>query len=98
MAVGGEREVKLFAVGSAQLGQLADETHCALAQQRFAASDPYFTDSKPGENPRHAQIVGERQVTVERTFVSGAAVNAFIVATVRHRDAEIGDGAAGFVG
>ena len=98
MAVGGQRDVELFAIGGAQLGQLADEIDHALAQQRLAAGDADLLDSKPDQHARHAQIVGKRQVAVERALVPGAAVNTLVVAAIGDRDPQIGDGAAEFVG
>ena len=98
MAVGGERDVEFVAIGGAQLGQLADEIDHALAQQRLAAGDADFLDSKSDQHARHAQIVGKRQIAVERALVPGAAVNTLVVAAVGDRDPQIGDGAAEFVG
>ena len=85
-------------VGGAQLGQLADEIDHALAQQRLAAGDADFLDSKSDQHARHAQIVGEWQIAIERALVPGAAVNTLVVAAVGDRDPQIGDGAAEFVG
>ena len=81
------------------LRQLADEVDHALAQQRLSAGDADFLDSKfDAEHARHAQIVGKRQIAVERALVPGAAVDTLVVAAVGDRDPQIGDGAAEFVG
>ena len=70
----------------------------ALAQQRLAAGDADLLDSESDQHSRHAQIVGERQIAVERALVPGAAVNTLVVAAIGDRDPQIGDGAAEFVG
>ena len=98
VAVGGERDVEFVSIGGAQLGQLADEVDHALAQQRLSAGDADFLDSESDQHPRHAQIVGKRQIAVERALVPGAAVNTLVVAAVGDRDPKISDGAAEFVG
>ena len=82
----------------AQLGQLADEFDYALAQQRLAAGDADLLDSESGKHARHAQVVGKRQIAVERAFVPRAAVDTLVVAAIGDGDPQIGDGAAEFVG
>jgi hypothetical protein len=46
---------------------------------------------------RHAQVVGKRQIAVERPFISCATVDTLVVAAIRNRDPEIGDGTSEFV-
>ena len=57
-----------------------------------------FLIPNAGEYPRHTEVVGERQVAVQRAFVASAAVDTLVVAAIGDRDPEIGDGAAEFVG
>ena len=102
MAVGGERDVerarRRFGVGRAELGEVANEIHDAFAQKRLAAGEANLGDAHPDKHARHAQIVGERQVAVERALVAGAAIDTLVVAAVGDGDPQVGDGAAEFVG
>ena len=98
MAVGSQRNFRLLSLGGAQLSEVANKLHDALAQQRLAAGQANLGDAEANQDARHAQIIGEGQVGVERALVTGAAVDALVVAAVGDGDPQVGDGAAEFVG
>ena len=104
VAVGGERDVewarrRLPCGVERKLGlSSAHELDYALAQQRLAAGEANFRDPHADQHPRHAQIIGERQVAVERAFVAGAAIDTLVIAAIGDGDPQVGDGAAEFVG
>ena len=98
VAVGGERNFRLLALESAQLGQIAHEFDDALAQQRLAAGEADFGDAKSDEHARHAQVVVERQFGEGGAIGTSAAVHAAIVTAVGDRDPQIVNGTAEFVG
>src|SRR5260370_23454965 len=83
---------------SSQLSQLANKLHYTFAQQRLATRQTDLGDPHPHEHAHHAQIIRERQVCVERAFISRAAVNTLIVAAIGDGDPQIGYGATEFVG
>ena len=100
MAVGGQRDVEGLAavlVWRAELREVANEIHYAFAQKRLAAGEAYLGDAHPNQHARHAQIVGERQVAIERALIAGAAIDTLVVAAVGDGDPQVGDGAAEFV-
>jgi hypothetical protein len=93
-----ERDVERFALLlRAQIRQFANEVDDALAEQRLAAGQPNLRDSHADKNARHAQVVVEGKVAVERAFVPRAAVHTLVVAAVRNGDPEVSDGTAEFV-
>ena len=104
VAVRGEGDVeRVFvsdsdSVGRAELGQLADELDDAFAQEWLAAGESNLGDAHPDQHARHAQVICERQVAVERAFVAGAAIDTLVVAAVGDGDPQVGDGTAEFVG
>src|SRR5579862_4189337 len=98
MTVRGERELQRLAIGTPQLGQLANEIDDPAAQQRFATGNPYLRDSHVREYTRHAKVVGKWEITVECTFVARPAVNTLVVATIRDRDPQVSDRTPEFVG
>ena len=101
MAVGGERDVECISAvcaGSAQLRQVTDELHNAVAQQWLAASQANLGDPHPDQHASHAQVIGKRQITVESAFVARAAIDTLVIAAVGDGDPQVGDGAAEFVG
>jgi hypothetical protein len=81
----------------AQLRQLPYEIDDTLAQERLAARNPDLLDSCAGEEPNDAQIDGKRQVTLNRTLITGATVDTFVVAAVRDRNSKVGNRAAKLV-
>src|SRR5215510_423014 len=97
VAVGGDGQIELCAVCGTKLCQFAYEIHQAVAQQRLAAGKPYFLNAKMDENLYQPQVIGKRQVRVERAFVSRAAVDTLVIAAVGDADAEVSDKASVFV-
>ncbi len=97
MSVRRDGEVEWLSVNRTQRRQFADKFHYAFSQERLASGDAHFTDPHAGEDSRHSEVVGERKVAVERALISGAAVNALIVAAVGDGNAQVGDGASEFV-
>src|SRR5271155_2123825 len=85
-------------VWRAELGEVANEIDDAFSQQRLAAGEANLGDAHPDQHARHAQVIRERQISVERAFVSGAAIDTLVVAAVGNGDPQIGDRAAEFVG
>jgi hypothetical protein len=98
VTVGCHRKIEVFTVEGTQPCQFADEINHAAAQQGLSPGEADFLDPERRQYPSHAQIDGKRQVAIESAFVAGATVDTLVVATIRNRDAEIGDGAAEFVG
>ena len=99
VAVCGERDVERVGMcGRLELRQLANEIDNAIAQQRFASREPNFCDAHADQHARHAQVILEGQVAVERAFVTRPAVDTFVVAAVGDGDSQVSDGAAEFVG
>ena len=96
MPVRGEGDIERLGV-RAEFRQVAHKLHDAFAQQRLSAGETDFGDPQADQHARHAQVVVERQVPVERAFISRAAVDTLVVATIRDGDAQIGDGAPEFV-
>jgi len=82
MAIGGQRDVELFASCGTKPGQLAYEFDHALAQQRLPAGDSDLLNPQPHEHTRHAQVVGKSQIAIKRAFVARTAVNTLIVAAI----------------
>jgi hypothetical protein len=97
VTVGGHRKIEVFTVEGTQLCQLADEINHAAAQQGLSPGEADFLDPERRRDASYAQIDGKRQVAIEGAFVARATVDTLVVATIRNRDAEIGDGAAEFV-
>jgi len=101
MAVGGERDVERLTIGifcHAQSRQFLHKIDHAFSKQRLTAGEANLRDPHADQHPRHAQIVGKRQVAIKRAFVAGAAVNALVIAAIGNRDSQIGDAAAELVG
>ena len=95
MAVGGHGEI-LDAEGV----ETSDIVLHAFANERLATGDADFTDAQAEKDPSKAVEFrpGENLVMIAVIFrVSGAAVDAAEVATVRDGDAQVGDLAAEFV-
>jgi hypothetical protein len=82
----------------AQGAKIADKLHDSFAQQGFAARESNLRYAQRDENPRHAQVLFERKLGERGAVGSSPAVDAAVVAPVGHRDAEIVDVAAEFVG
>src|SRR5579864_7853561 len=97
MAVGGNCQIKFLAVERAQLSQITNKIHQAVAQQRLAAGEPDFLDAGLNEDPHQAQVVSKGQFRILRAFITGAAVDALVIAAVRDADAEVSDKAPVFV-
>src|SRR5262249_16499461 len=97
VAVGGDGQIELCAVCGAKPGQFTDKIHQAVAQQRLTAGKPHLSHPKLDENLYQTQVIGERQVRVERSFVSGAAVDTLVIAAVGDADAKVSDKASVFV-
>jgi hypothetical protein len=97
MPVGGRGNVQRLALHGAQPRQLPHELNDPLAQQRFAARNPYLLDSHSGEQLNDSQVVGKGQIPVNRTLISAAAVDTFVVAAVSDRKPQVGNRAAKFV-
>src|SRR5579872_2178769 len=98
MTVRGQRKLQRLAIGTPQLGQLANEIDDPAAQQRFATGEPNLRNPHVREYTRHAKVVGEWEIAVERTFVAGPAVNTLVVATIGDRDPQVSDRTPEFVG
>ena len=98
MAVGRQCEVERFPFKSLYFRQFVNECNHAIAQQWFATSDADLFNPHGDKYLRHAQVVGEWKIAIERPLVAGTAVDALVVAPVSDRDPQIGDGAAEFVG
>ena len=94
-------DVELFtrtiAVRWAKAGKLAHELNYALAQQRLSAGQANLVDAHVDKHARHAQIILEGQVTIQRALIAGAAIDTLVVAAVGDGDPQICDGAAEFV-
>src|SRR5579864_1349275 len=94
MAVGGNCQIKFLAVERAQLSQITNKIHQAVAQQRLAAGEPDFLDAGLNEDPHQAQVVSKRQFRILRAFIAGAAIDALVIAAVRDADAQVSDKAS----
>src|SRR5579871_3174759 len=79
------------------LRQLPHKLHYPVAQQRLPARQAHFRDPHPHQNSRHPQIIRKRQVSVERAFVSRAAVHTLVVTAVGDGNPQVGDAAPEFV-
>src|SRR5882724_2838343 len=97
MTVRGNGQIEFFTIERAQAGESTDKIHQAVAQQRLAASEPDFFDTRVHEDPNQTQVVGKRQFGILRTFVSSSAIDALVIATVSDADAEVSDKASVFV-
>ena len=97
MAVGGDGQIELLAIERAQLSQIANEIHQTITQQRLATGEPDLFDAGLNEDPHQTQIVGKWQFRILSAFISGAAVNALVIAAVRDADAQVSDKAPVFV-
>ena len=98
MAVGGQRNFRLLSLGGAQLSEVANKLHDALAQQRLAAGQANLGDAEANQDARHAQIIVEWEFRVGSSVGAGAAVNTLIVAAVGNRNPQVVDGAPEMVG
>ena len=98
MTVGRHRKIELFAIDRTQLGQFPNEINHAAAQEWLTPGKADFLDPERRQYSRHAQIVGKRQVAVQRAFVARTTVDTLVVTAIRNRDPQVGDGAAEFVG
>jgi hypothetical protein len=81
-----------------QLRELAHELDYAFAQERLAAGEADFRDPHADQHARHAEVIVEGKIAVERAFVAGAAVDTLVVAAVGDGDPQVGDAASEFVG
>src|SRR5258707_2611568 len=97
MTVGGNGQIEFFTIERALAGQSTNKIHQAVAQQRLAAREPDFFDTRVHEDPHQTQVVSKRQFGILRTFVSGSAIDALVIAAVRDADAEVSDKAPVFV-
>src|SRR5579864_5906801 len=101
MSVGGEGKFDGFAVltsiRGSKMGEFADKIDNAIPQQRFPAGDTDLCNPHSHQHARHAQVIGEWQVTVERSLVAGAAIDTLVIAAVGDGDPQVGDSAAEFV-
>ena len=98
VAVGGERDVeRLAAPCCAACESSRTKSTTPLAQQRLAACETNLRDAHANEHARHAQVVGEGQISVQRAFIARPAIDTLVVAAVGDGDPQIGDGAAEFV-
>ena len=79
-------------------GDFANERGQVPAKERFAAGEADLFDTEGDEDADDAQVVGQGQFAVLGAVVAGAAVDAAVVAAVRHGDAQVSDGAAVAVG
>src|ERR1700722_6977860 len=98
MSIGGDGNVQRVTqrVG-AQLGKAFHQGNNVFAQQRLTASEPYLLNAQVDENPDHAQVILHCQLGKLGPLGSGAAIHAFVVATVGNGDTKVGDAAAEFV-
>src|SRR2546427_9215406 len=95
VAVGGHREVF-----NAECVETSDKVFNAIADERLAAGDADFADAQAQEDLGQTVELRPREnfVVIAVIFrVSGAAVDAAEIATVRDGDAQVGDLAAKFV-
>ena len=107
MAVGRDREIQRVALTfpgvrstakpgteSRQVRHHARQDSCAEAVHRRSGA-PFRC---PGQRtPDHAQVFFDRQLGELRAVGAGAAVDATVVAAIRHRDAQIGNSASEFI-
>ena len=56
-----------------------------------------FLDPEGRKDSGHAQVIFEGQIAIKRALIPGAAINTPVVAAIRDRDPQVGDGAAEFV-
>ena len=59
---------------------------------------PNLRDPHAHEHARHAQIIRERQIAIERAFIPRPAIHTLVVAAIRNGNPQVGDGAPEFVG
>src|SRR5579864_3589267 len=97
MTVRGDCQIKFLAIERAQLSEIADKIHQTITQQRLAAGEPDFLDAGLNEDPHQAQVVSKRQFRILRAFITGAAVDALVIAAVRDADAQVSDKTSVFV-
>ena len=94
MAVGGDGDVELFAVGGAPDGEFADDFREIATEKRLAAGEADFLNTEGDEDANEAEVVFCGQLRVLRAHFAGAAVDALVVAAVGDGDAQVGDDAA----
>jgi hypothetical protein len=80
-----------------ELAQLTDKANNAIAQQGLAAGEPDLGDTHAHQHAGHSQIIRKRQITVERTFISSAAIYTLVVAAVGDGNPQVSNRAAEFV-
>jgi hypothetical protein len=97
MAVSGEREVEGFGLGRAKLRQVTHEIDDSSPQEGLAARQANLGDPERDQNPRHAQVIGKRQLAIDCPFVAGSAVDTLVIAAVGYRNPQVSDAAAEFV-
>ena len=78
--------------------ELSDQIEQAVAKKRLAAGETNFCDAEIDEEADEAQILVDGQLGILRADFAGAAVDAFVIATVGDGDAQIVDGSAVAVG
>ena len=98
MPIGGNRQIKLFAIQGTKCGQVADKIDQSVTQQRLTASEPDFFNAQLNKDPHQSQVIRKWQFGILRAFISGAAIDTLVVAAIGNGNPQIGDGAAEFVG
>src|SRR5258708_10775298 len=97
MGGGGDRFREFWALGRAGRSQSAKKLRQAVAQESFPAGEPDFFYAGVHKDSHQTQVVGKRKFRILSAFVSGAAIDAFVITAVRDADAEVGDKAPVFV-
>ena len=107
MAIRRNREVEWLALAfegiratakpGAELSKLGHHAHKIFAQKRFAAGQSHFFDAERNEHPDHSQVLFDRQLGELRAVSACAAVDTTVIAAVRDRYPQVGDGASEFI-
>ncbi len=91
MPVGRERQIQRQSrrIGGVQGGGLANEVEQAPAEQGFPSGESDFLHPERNKQADHARVVLNRKLGILRAVVARSAVNAAVVAAVRHGEAQV---------
>ena len=76
------------------LREFGDHPDQTIAQEGLATGEANFFDTQGDEHAHHAEVVCNGQFGILRALCAGAAVDAFVVAAIGDRDAQVCNGAA----
>ena len=93
MAVGGDGDVQRLAGGGTPACQLLDHYGQIAPQEWFSAGEAHFFNAEGDEVADEAEVIFGGEFGVLCACLSGAAVDAFVIATVGDGDAQVGDDA-----